>query len=74
MFKEILKSFTKGKYLLRIDDVAPNMNWKIYFKVKKKLFLKYNIKPILGIIPNKRSRIKKNSPLVKIIFLRKCKT
>ena len=55
MFKEILKSFTKGKYLLRIDDVAPNMNWKIYFKVKK-LFFKYNIKPILGIIPNNKDQ------------------
>ena len=73
MFKEILKSFTKGKYLLRIDDVAPNMNWKIYFKVKK-LFFKYNIKPILGIIPNNKDPELKNSPFVKIIFLRKCKT
>ena len=37
--------------LLRFDDIAPNMNWEIMDKCEK-LFLDYNIKPILGIIPN----------------------
>ena len=37
--------------LLRFDDIAPNMNWEIMDKCEK-LFLNYNIKPILGIIPN----------------------
>ncbi len=69
MFKEILKSFTKGKYLLRIDDVAPNMNWKIYFKVKK-LFFKYNIKPILGIIPNNKDPELKKFPTCKNNFFK----
>ena len=36
--------------LLRFDDIAPNMNWKMMNKCEK-LFLNYNIKPVLGIIP-----------------------
>ena len=37
--------------LLRFDDIAPNMNWKMMDKCEK-LFLTYNIKPVLGVIPN----------------------
>ena len=43
----------KAKYLLRIDDIAPNMNWEMFERVKE-LFFEYNIKPIIGIIPNNK--------------------
>lgn len=37
--------------LLRFDDIAPNMNWELMDKCER-LFLKYNIKPVVGVIPN----------------------
>lgn len=36
--------------LIRIDDVAENMNWLLMNKCEN-LFDKYNIKPLLGVIP-----------------------
>ena len=41
----------KCSLILRLDDIAPNMNWKMMNKVKN-LFNKYNLKPIIGVIPN----------------------
>ncbi len=38
------------KILIRIDDIAENMNWDLMEKCEK-LFNKYNIKPVLGVIP-----------------------
>jgi predicted deacetylase len=43
----------KSKYtglLIRIDDVAENMNWSLMNKCEI-LFDQYNIKPLLGVIP-----------------------
>ena len=37
--------------LVRIDDVAENMNWPIMKKVEK-ILNEYNIKPVVGVIPN----------------------
>jgi len=39
--------------LIRIDDIAENMNWDIMEKLEL-LFEKYSIKPVLGIIPNNK--------------------
>lgn len=39
--------------LIRIDDVAENMNWKLMKKCEV-LFDQYNIKPLLGVIPNNK--------------------
>ena len=36
--------------LIRIDDVAENMNWDL-MKKSELLFEKYGIKPVLGVIP-----------------------
>ena len=36
--------------LIRFDDIAPNMNWEIMDKCQT-LLNKYNIKPLLGVIP-----------------------
>ena len=44
-------SSLKPALLVRLDDIAENMNWKIMNKCED-LFLKYNIKPILGVVPN----------------------
>ena len=37
--------------LIRLDDIAENMNWQIMNRCES-LFRKYNIKPVLGVIPN----------------------
>ena len=39
--------------LIRIDDIAENMNWDIMDK-SELLFEKYSIKPVLGVIPNNK--------------------
>jgi len=64
--------------LIRIDDVAENMNWDL-MKKSELLFDKYQIKPVLGVIPkNKDNEIffsKKisNQKLWLLIFLQKKK-
>ena len=47
----LLKRYTG--LLIRIDDIAENMNWKLMDK-SEKLFDKYKIKPLLGIIPENK--------------------
>ena len=37
--------------LIRIDDIAENMNWDI-MKKSELLFEKYSIKPVIGVVPN----------------------
>jgi len=39
--------------LIRLDDVAENMNWPLMRRCEK-LFDKYNIKPLLGVISNNK--------------------
>jgi len=36
--------------LIRMDDIAHNMNWKLIYRCEE-LFDKFNIKPLLGVIP-----------------------
>ena len=48
-FKKILSD--NYGILIRIDDVAENMNWEMFEKIEI-LFDKHNIKPVLGVIPN----------------------
>ena len=38
-------------FLIRFDDIAENMNWQLMDRCEK-LFFKYNIKPVIGVIPN----------------------
>ena len=47
-----LSKLSKGT-LIRIDDIAENMNWPIMDKIEV-LFDRYNIKPVMGVIPNNR--------------------
>lgn len=44
-----------GKYIFRLDDIAENMDEKSYLKLKE-VFLKYNIKPIIGVIPDNKDK------------------
>ena len=50
-----LKNFIPGSYgvLIRLDDIAENMNWEMFKKVEL-LFDKHHIKPVLGVIPNNK--------------------
>ena len=52
MIKDI-KNFIKTNtgFLIRLDDIAENMQWD-YMDQLEKLFDKFNIKPVLGVIPN----------------------
>ena len=39
--------------LIRLDDIAENMNWDL-MKKSELLFEKYRIKPVLGVIPENK--------------------
>ncbi len=43
--------FLRPSMLIRMDDISENMNWNLMKKCEL-LFDKYNIKPLLGVIPN----------------------
>ena len=47
--------------LIRFDDIAENMNWDLMDKCEK-LFSKYNIKPVVGVIPNNKDKDLLNFP------------
>ena len=54
MFNSIKKITSKNTGLLiRMDDIAENMNWHLMDKCEL-LFDKYQIKPLLGVIPKNR--------------------
>lgn len=54
--------FIKPRYLFRLDDVCPTMNWDNFDKLKK-IFYKYDIKPIVGVIPDSRdSKLNVDNP------------
>ena len=43
------------RILIRLDDIAENMNWNL-MKKSELLFEKYAIKPVLGVIPNNKDK------------------
>ena len=54
MFSEIKNYITDNTgILIRIDDIAENMNWDLMEK-SELLFEKYGIKPVLGVIPENK--------------------
>ena len=56
MFKKINNYLSNHTgILIRIDDIAENMNWELMEKCEK-LFNKYSIKPLLGVIPNNQDK------------------
>tara|TARA_B100000780_G_C20968841_1_gene386806 strand:+ start:60 stop:833 length:774 start_codon:yes stop_codon:yes gene_type:complete len=56
MLKKIKKYTSEHTgILIRFDDIAENMNWKMMDKCEN-LFAKYSIKPVLGVIPNNQDK------------------
>ena len=54
MFSKIKNYITENTgILIRLDDIAENMNWDL-MKKSELLFEKYSIKPVLGVIPNNK--------------------
>lgn len=43
----------KARYIIRLDDICPTMHWENFAKLEK-IFDQYQIKPIIGIIPDNR--------------------
>jgi predicted deacetylase len=43
------------KYIIRLDDACPTMDWKKWNKIFK-IFNKYDIKPIIAVIPNNEDK------------------
>ncbi|HEX3029179.1 MAG TPA: DUF2334 domain-containing protein [Clostridia bacterium] len=41
------------KYLYRMDDITPDMNWERFWKLIN-LFKKYKVRPLLGVVPDNR--------------------
>ena len=57
--------------LIRIDDIAENMNWNL-MKKSEQLFDEYKIKPVLGVIPENKDKdifVKDIPPNVKLDIL-----
>lgn len=62
IFNKFSKAF-KGNtgILIRFDDIAPNMNWEMMDKCEN-LLNKFDIKPVLGVIPNNQDEELLNYP------------
>ncbi|HQH28249.1 MAG TPA: DUF2334 domain-containing protein [Oligoflexia bacterium] len=45
----------RARYLFRIDDVAPTMNWESFWTLMR-LFQRSGVKPLLGIVPDNRDQ------------------
>ena len=54
-------------FLIRLDDIAENMNWNM-MRQASTLFDKYEIKPVLGIIPNNKDPELLNYPKIDTNF------
>lgn len=52
-----------AKYIIRLDDACPNMKKNNWEKIEK-ILDKYNIKPIVGIIPNCKDKEFKKYPII----------
>ena len=57
----------KTGFIFRLDDIAPNMNWEMMSRVKN-LFNKFDVKPILGVIPKNEDDDLKKYPLCNFDF------
>lgn len=56
MIKKIKKHIKDNTgFLIRLDDIAENMKWE-YMDEAEILFDKFNIKPVLGVIPNNKDK------------------
>ncbi len=46
---------TSARYLFRFDDICPTMNWSVWDQIELVL-LKYDIKPILAVVPDNKDQ------------------
>ena len=54
MLNSIKKTTSKyTRLLIRMDDISENMNWK-YMDKCETLFDKFNLRPLLGVIPENK--------------------
>jgi predicted deacetylase len=51
--KKLMSDYTG--MLIRLDDIAENMNWALMDRCEK-LFDKYDIKPLVGVVPNNKDK------------------
>ena len=42
-----------SRYFFRLDDIAPNMNWDNFYRIRG-IFNQYKIKPLIAVIPDVR--------------------
>lgn len=42
-----------ARYFFRLDDIAPNMNWDNFYRIRE-IFNQYKIKPLIAVIPSVR--------------------
>jgi len=54
-------------FLIRLDDIAENMHWEMMARATS-LFDKFNIKPVLGVIPNNKDPELLAYPKINISF------
>jgi len=64
--------FKKKSLIFRLDDIAPNMKWEMMNKVEN-LFDRYQIKPIMGVIPKNEDKYLMSYPLCNFDFWEKIK-
>ena len=51
-----------AKYLIRIDDICPTMNWAVWREIES-LLMQWDIKPLLAVVPdNQDDALKRNPP------------
>lgn len=46
---------TKNCIAFRLDDITPDMNWDNFNRLKE-IFYRYNIKPLIGVVPDNRDK------------------
>lgn len=44
-----------AKYIFRLDDISEHMDCEKYHRVKS-IFIKYDVKPIIGVIPKNKDK------------------
>lgn len=44
------------QYLIRLDDITPDMNWSNFYKVKE-ILDRYQIKPLIGVVPDNQDTL-----------------
>lgn len=60
-------------YILRFDDITPGMNWENFLKIKN-IATSYNIKSILGVVPENRDpKLSPNQLMCETEFFNKLK-